>query len=44
MQGASLDDVDDNGKKPLDLAIGRRHHAIVQYITKQEQGITLEWQ
>ena len=44
MQGASLDDVDDNGKRPLDLAMGRRHRSVVQYITKQEQGIAFEWQ
>ena len=44
IQGGTLDDVDDNGKRPIDLARGRRHRSIIQYITKQEQGITWEWQ
>lgn len=44
LQGGNLDDVDDNGKQPIDLARGRRHRAILQYLSKQEQTIAWEWQ
>ena len=43
IQGASVEEEDKNGKTPRQLAVGRRHRALIKYLDTKDSSNFWDW-